>query len=76
MVGHILGLGTSIWILLWSGHVEIFIDDATIFGEESKGMELAVILSLFASRVQEIRVTLQVLSHAFAYFRNCQYVIV
>ena len=55
--------------------MEIFIDDAAIFGEESKHMELAVRLSLFASRMQEIRVPLQVLSHAFAYFRNSQYVI-
>ncbi|CAH9125835.1 unnamed protein product [Cuscuta epithymum] len=36
-----------------------FHDDAAIFGEERKGMELAVSLSLFASRVQEIRVPLQ-----------------
>ena len=35
-----------------------------------KGMELAVSLSLFASRVQEIRVPFQVLSHAFSYIRN------
>lgn len=35
-------------------------DEATIGGEERKGMELAVSLSLFASRVQEIRVPLQV----------------
>ncbi|KAJ8747586.1 hypothetical protein K2173_014542 [Erythroxylum novogranatense] len=34
-------------------------DDAAIGGEERKGMELAVSLSLFASRVQEIRVPLQ-----------------
>ncbi|XAR59500.1 Non-specific serine/threonine protein kinase [Bertholletia excelsa] len=34
-------------------------DDAAIVGEERKGMELAVSLSLFASRVQEIRVPLQ-----------------
>ncbi|VFQ78326.1 unnamed protein product [Cuscuta campestris] len=34
-------------------------DDAAIFGEERKGMELAVSLSLFASRMQEIRVPLQ-----------------
>lgn len=38
-----------------------FHDDAAIGGEERKGMELAVSLSLFASRVQEIRVPLQVL---------------
>jgi hypothetical protein len=36
-------------------------DEAAIGGEERKGMELAVSLSLFASRVQEIRVPLQVL---------------
>ncbi|XWS40368.1 hypothetical protein CRYUN_Cryun18bG0135200 [Craigia yunnanensis] len=36
-----------------------FHDDAAIGGEERKGMELAVSLSLFASRVQEIRVPLQ-----------------
>ncbi|KAL4639083.1 hypothetical protein ACB092_03G192800 [Castanea dentata] len=35
-------------------------DDAAIGGEERKGMELVVSLSLFASRVQEIRVPLQV----------------
>ncbi|KAL3689850.1 hypothetical protein R1sor_016159 [Riccia sorocarpa] len=34
-------------------------DEATIGGEERKGMELAVSLSLFASRMQEIRVPLQ-----------------
>ncbi|OVA05179.1 Phosphatidylinositol 3-/4-kinase [Macleaya cordata] len=34
-------------------------DEAAIGGEERKGMELAVSLSLFASRVQEIRVPLQ-----------------
>ena len=34
-------------------------NDAAIGGEERKGMELAVSLSLFASRVQEIRVPLQ-----------------
>ncbi|KAJ0981745.1 hypothetical protein J5N97_010000 [Dioscorea zingiberensis] len=34
-------------------------DEAVIGGEEKKGMELAVSLSLFASRVQEIRVPLQ-----------------
>ncbi|KAK4848883.1 hypothetical protein QYF36_018291 [Acer negundo] len=36
-----------------------FHDDAAIGGEERKGMELAVSLSLFASRMQEIRVPLQ-----------------
>lgn len=35
-------------------------DEAAIGGEEKKGMELAVSLSLFASRVQEMRVPLQV----------------
>lgn len=35
-------------------------DEAVIGGEERKGMELAVSLSLFASRLQEIRVPLQV----------------
>uniref|UniRef100_A0A6V7QWJ3 PI3K/PI4K catalytic domain-containing protein n=1 Tax=Ananas comosus var. bracteatus TaxID=296719 RepID=A0A6V7QWJ3_ANACO len=34
-------------------------DEAAIAGEEKKGMELAVSLSLFSSRVQEIRVPLQ-----------------
>ncbi|CAL4935827.1 unnamed protein product [Urochloa decumbens] len=34
-------------------------DEAGIAGEEKKGMELAVSLSLFSSRVQEIRVPLQ-----------------
>lgn len=37
-------------------------DEAVIGGEEKKGMELAVSLSLFASRFQEIRVPLQVIS--------------
>lgn len=37
-----------------------FHDDAAVGGEERKGMELAVSLSLFASRVQEMRVPLQV----------------
>lgn len=36
-----------------------FHDEAAIGGEERKGMELAVSLSLFASRFQEIRVPLQ-----------------
>ncbi|KAK4754896.1 hypothetical protein SAY87_008653 [Trapa incisa] len=36
-----------------------FHDDAAIAGEERKGMELAVSLSLFSSRVQEIRFPLQ-----------------
>ncbi|XP_042417816.1 serine/threonine-protein kinase SMG1-like isoform X2 [Zingiber officinale] len=34
-------------------------DEAAIGGEEKKGMEMAVSLSLFASRVQEMRVPLQ-----------------
>lgn len=34
-------------------------DEAGIAGEEKKGMELAVSLSLFSSRIQEIRVPLQ-----------------
>ncbi|XP_020247891.1 serine/threonine-protein kinase SMG1-like [Asparagus officinalis] len=34
-------------------------DEAAIGGEEKKGMELAVSLSLFASRFQEIRIPLQ-----------------
>ncbi|GJW26893.1 serine/threonine-protein kinase SMG1, partial [Tanacetum coccineum] len=58
-------------VFVWDPLVEWtrgdFHDDAAIVGEERKGMELAVSLSLFASRVQEIRVPLQVLSHAFAY---------
>lgn len=36
-------------------------DEAAIGGEEKKGMELAVSLSLFASRFQEVRVPLQVI---------------
>ncbi|XP_057963612.1 uncharacterized protein LOC131154843 [Malania oleifera] len=50
-------------VFVWDPLVEWtrgdFHDDATIGGEERKGMELAVSLSLFASRVQEIRVPLQ-----------------
>lgn len=38
-------------------------DEATIGGEEKKGMELAVCLSLFAYRFQEIRIPLQVTFH-------------
>lgn len=38
-------------------------DDAAIGGEERKDMEVAVSLSLFSSRVQEIRVRLQVSIH-------------
>lgn len=52
-------------VFVWDPLVEWtrgdFHDDAAIVGEERKGMELAVSLSLFASRVQEIRVPLQVL---------------
>lgn len=52
-------------VFVWDPLVEWtrgdFHDDATIGGEERRGMELAVSLSLFASRVQEIRVPLQVL---------------
>lgn len=51
-------------VFVWDPLVEWtrgdFHDDAAIGGEERKGMELAVSLSLFASRVQEIRVPLQV----------------
>ena len=36
-------------------------DEAGIAGEEKKGMELAVSLSLFSSRIQESRVPLQVI---------------
>ncbi|XP_065854905.1 uncharacterized protein [Euphorbia lathyris] len=50
-------------VFVWDPLVEWtrgdFHDDAAIGGEERKGMELAVSLSLFASRVQEIRVPLQ-----------------
>ncbi|XP_059443210.1 uncharacterized protein LOC132175321 isoform X2 [Corylus avellana] len=50
-------------VFVWNPLVEWtrgdFHDDAAIGGEERKGMELAVSLSLFASRVQEIRVPLQ-----------------
>ncbi|GER50411.1 serine/threonine-protein kinase SMG1 [Striga asiatica] len=50
-------------IFVWDPLVEWthanFHDDAAVVGEERKGMELAVSLSLFASRVQEIRVPLQ-----------------
>lgn len=52
-------------VFVWDPLVEWtrgdFHDDAAIGGEERRGMELAVSLSLFASRVQEIRVPLQVL---------------
>ncbi|GAB2267283.1 Serine/threonine-protein kinase smg1 [Dionaea muscipula] len=50
-------------VFVWDPLVEWtrgdFHDDAALGGEERKGMELAVSLSLFASRVQEIRVSLQ-----------------
>ncbi|KAK3022987.1 hypothetical protein RJ639_044981 [Escallonia herrerae] len=50
-------------VFVWDPLVEWtrgdFHDDAAIFGEERRGMELAVSLSLFASRVQELRVPLQ-----------------
>ncbi|XP_030522831.1 uncharacterized protein LOC115735623 [Rhodamnia argentea] len=50
-------------VFVWDPLVEWtrgdFHDDAAIGGEERKGMESAVSLSLFASRVQEIRVPLQ-----------------
>ncbi|KAH9620587.1 hypothetical protein KSS87_005701 [Heliosperma pusillum] len=52
-------------VFVWDPLVEWtrgdFHDDDAIGGEERKGMELAVSLSLFASRVQEIRVPLQVI---------------
>ncbi|XP_027356375.1 serine/threonine-protein kinase SMG1-like isoform X2 [Abrus precatorius] len=50
-------------VFIWDPLVEWtrgdFHDEAAIGGEERKGMELAVSLSLFASRVQEFRVPLQ-----------------
>ncbi|KAM3220199.1 hypothetical protein P3S67_019940 [Capsicum chacoense] len=50
-------------VFVWDPLVEWtrgdFHDDAAIFGEERKGMDLAVSLSLFASRMQEIRIPLQ-----------------
>ncbi|PIN16776.1 Non-specific serine/threonine protein kinase [Handroanthus impetiginosus] len=50
-------------VFVWDPLVEWtranFHDDAAVVGEERKGMELAVSLSLFASRVQEIRIPLQ-----------------
>ncbi|XP_057787544.1 uncharacterized protein LOC131004800 isoform X2 [Salvia miltiorrhiza] len=50
-------------VFVWDPLVEWtranFHDDAAVVGEERKGMELAVSLSLFASRVQEIHVPLQ-----------------
>ncbi|KNA03521.1 hypothetical protein SOVF_208360 [Spinacia oleracea] len=50
-------------VFVWDPLVEWtrgdFHDDAAVGGEERKGMELAVSLSLFASRVQEMRVPLQ-----------------
>lgn len=54
-------LEAFIWDPLVEWTREDFHDDAAIVGEERKGMEIAVSLSLFASRVQEIRVPLQVL---------------
>lgn len=51
-----------------------FHDDAAIAGEERKGMELAVSLSLFASRVQEIRVPLQVHAHQGNLLAFCFYI--
>lgn len=51
-------------------------DEAAICGEEKKGMELAVSLSLFASRVQEMRVPLQVfLLNSFCYMVQRQWVL-
>ncbi|KAK6946177.1 Serine/threonine-protein kinase SMG1 [Dillenia turbinata] len=52
-------LEVFVWDPLVEWTREDFLDDAAIGGEERKGMELAVSLSLFASRVQEIRVPLQ-----------------
>lgn len=52
-------LQVFVWDPLVEWTREDFHDDAAIGGEERKGMELAVSLSLFASRVQEIRVPLQ-----------------
>lgn len=52
-------LEVFVWDPLVEWTREDFHDDAAIGGEERKGMELAVSLSLFASRVQEIRVPLQ-----------------
>ncbi|KAL8143564.1 LOW QUALITY PROTEIN: hypothetical protein V2J09_016596 [Rumex salicifolius] len=50
-------------VFVWDPLVEWtrgdFHDDAALGGEERKGMELAVSLSLFASHVQEIRIPLQ-----------------
>ena len=53
-------LGVFVWDPLVEWTRGDFHDEAAIGGEERKGMELAVSLSLFASRVQEIRVSLQV----------------
>jgi PI-3-kinase-related kinase SMG-1 len=59
-------------VFVWDPLVEWtrgdFHDEAAIGGEERKGMELAVSLSLFASRVQEIRVPLQVLTELKAIY--------
>ncbi|KAL6637808.1 hypothetical protein ACP70R_025380 [Stipagrostis hirtigluma subsp. patula] len=52
-------LEVFIWdpLIEWTrGNIQ---DEAGIAGEEKKGMELAVSLSLFSSRIQEIRVPLQ-----------------
>lgn len=62
-------------VFVWDPLVEWtrgdFHDDAAIVGEERKGMELAVSLSLFASRVQEIRVPLQVLPPCLFFLVVC-----
>ncbi|XP_059314115.1 uncharacterized protein LOC132064955 isoform X1 [Lycium ferocissimum] len=52
-------LEVFVWDPLVEWTREDFHDDAAIFGEERKGMDLAVSLSLFASRMQEIRIPLQ-----------------
>ncbi|KAJ8747645.1 hypothetical protein K2173_012821 [Erythroxylum novogranatense] len=63
MIEAALGLTGVEEVFIWDPLVEWtrgdLHDDAAIGGEERKGMELAVSLSLFASRVQEIRVPLQ-----------------
>ena len=43
-------------------------DEAAIAGEEKKGMDQAVSLSLFSSRLKEIRVPLQVSLLTLLYF--------
>lgn len=59
-------------VFVWDPLVEWtrgnFHDDAAIGGEERKDMEVAVSLSLFSSRVQEIRVRLQVNIHCIKTF--------